>query len=75
MAKLKQEVLEKIKTDPDLFAEVAKALNIKPASLPVTIDRNGSSINQYSIVKLVADYLGKTPDEILEEDTVRATQN
>jgi hypothetical protein len=73
MSKIKQEVLDKIKTDPDLFAKVAKALNIKPASLPMAIERNGSNLNQYSIVKLVSDYLEKNPEEILEEDTVKVT--
>jgi hypothetical protein len=74
MAKLKQEVLEKIKTDPDLFALVAKGLNIKPASLPMTVDRNGANLNQYSIVKLVADYLHKEPEEVLDEETVNNIQ-
>lgn len=68
MAKFKQEVLNKIKSDPDLFAAVAKGMGIKPLSLAANIDRNGSTLNQYSIVTLIADYLGKNPEELLEED-------
>jgi hypothetical protein len=71
MAKFKQEVLDQMKDDPDLFAIISKALNVKPVSMPVTIDRNGNNLNQYSIVKLVADYLGKRPEDLLEEDTVK----
>lgn len=68
MAKFKQEVLNLIKTDPDLFAAVAKAMDIKPVTLAATIDRNGNNINQYSIVTLVANHLGVVPEELLEEE-------
>jgi hypothetical protein len=74
MAKFKQSVLEKMKGDIDLFSALSKALNIKPVSLPVTIDRNGNTINQYSIVKLVADHLKVEPEELLEEDTVNESE-
>lgn len=72
MAKFKQEVLETMKSDPLLFAVVAKALRIKPASLPVTIERNGNTLNQYSIVKLVANHLGRNPEDLLEEEVAVA---
>lgn len=67
MAKFKKEILEQIKTDPDLFTLVTKALGIKPTSLQQTIDRNGKTINQYGIVKAVADYLKKKPEDLLEK--------
>lgn len=76
MAKFKQEILEIMKTDVDLFSALLKALGVKPISLPTIIDRNGKTINEYSIVKLVADHLGKTPEEILEEESeVKEPQN
>lgn len=74
MAKFKQEILEKIKSDPDLFILVAKALGVKPVSLPQTIDRNGTSLNQYSIVTLVASHLGVDPDEIVESEPVEESK-
>lgn len=74
MAKFKQEILEKIKSDPDLFVLVAKALGVKPVSLPQTIDRNGTSLNQYSIVTLVASHLGVGPDEIVESETIEESK-
>lgn len=70
MAKFKTEVLEKIKTDPDLFAAVAKALDIMPTSLGETIKRNGTTLNQYSIVTLVAFHLGVDPEDLVESETV-----
>lgn len=73
MAKFKTEILQKIKDDPYLFASVCKALDIKPVSLPVTIDRNANSINQYSIVKLVADYLKMDPEDLVEEEPIKET--
>lgn len=68
MAKFKQGVLAIMKSDPDLFSALCKALDVKPSSLPNTIDRNGNNINQYSIVTLVASHLGKNPEELLEEE-------
>lgn len=64
--KFKQEILEKIKTDPDLFAAVATAMNIKPVSLSAMIDRNGNSLNVYTVVKAVSDYLKVKPESLLE---------
>jgi hypothetical protein len=77
MEKFKIEILKKIKEDPDLFAEVAKALEIKPVSLPQLIDRRSPNLNQYSIVKLVADYLGVNPEDLMEsvEDTPNVIQS
>lgn len=70
MAKFKQESLEEIKSDPLLFAKVCKAMDVKPTSLPMIIERNGNNLNQYSIVTLVAEHLGRTPEDLLEEETV-----
>jgi hypothetical protein len=72
VAKFKQWVLNEMKTDTDLFAKLAKAMKIKPVSLPQTIERNGNTLNQYSIVTLVAEHLGKKPKDLLEPDTVKA---
>ena len=68
MAKFKHEVLDLIRSDADLFATVSKVLGIKPVSLLKSIDRNGASLNQFHVVKAVAKYLGKKPDELLEEE-------
>lgn len=66
MEKFKQEILEKIREDHNLYMIVVKLLDIDPVSLPVTLKRNGATLNQYSIVKTVADYLGKAPEELVE---------
>lgn len=68
MKRFKQSILDIIKSDADLFAEVAKKMNVKPTSLPTILDRNGNNLNQYSIVTLVATHLDKDPDELLEND-------
>lgn len=64
--KFKQEVLDKIKSNPDLFAVVATAMNVMPTSLPVILDRNGNSLNVYTVVKAVSDYLKVKPESLLE---------
>lgn len=68
MTKFKQEVLDKIKSDTELFAIVAKAMRIQPASLLANIHRNGSTLNQYHVVAAVAKYLKQSPDKLLEKE-------
>lgn len=68
MAKFKQEVLDQMKSDPELFIKVTNALGIKATSMHMTIERNGKMLNQYSMVTLVAEHLGKNPEEILEQE-------
>jgi len=48
MAKFKQEILDQINADSTLFGLVADALNIKPISLPKTLERKHSDIGSYS---------------------------
>lgn len=69
MAKFKQEILKKIKSSPDLFAAVANEMKVKPVSLAAIVDRNGNSLNQYSVVKVVADHLKMDPAELLEDES------
>lgn len=54
-------------TDPDLYAAIAKEKGVLPGSLDITIKRNGSSINEYRIVKLVADYLKVDIESLVEQ--------
>lgn len=68
MAKFKQTIIDRIKDDPDLFAVVAKAMKVKPVTLASTIDRNGATLNQYHVVKAVADFMGKEPDTLLQKE-------
>lgn len=72
MAKFKQTIIDKIKDDADLFAVVSKAMKVKPITLASTIDRNGATLNQYHVVKAVADFLKKSPDTLIEKETEAA---
>lgn len=72
MTKFKTEVLDRMLNDPDLFAAIAKAKNVKPSNLGTVIRRNGNSINHYAVVKLVADYLGVDEQEVVEETKIEA---
>ena len=69
MAKFNKETLDAIKTDPVLFGAVAAVMEIELISLPMALKRNGPTLNQYSVVDLVAKHLGKDPQELLEKDT------
>lgn len=72
MARLKKETIDKILDDIDLFAIVGKAVDVKASSIADTVRRNGNSVNQYHVVKAIADYLGKHPDELVEESELEA---
>lgn len=71
MARLKKKIIEEIKNDPDLFALVAKTMKIRPASLNQTLERNGNTLNQYSVVKVIAEFLKKNPKDVMEESKER----
>lgn len=66
MEKLSPKTLKTLSSDIKLFGLVAQKLDIKPASLLVAIARNSATLNQYHIVSLIADYLGKPVTEIVE---------
>lgn len=68
MAKFNKIALDKMRSDPDLFAKLSKAMGVAPGSLRTVIDRNGNNLNQYSIVTLVASHLGVDAEELLEEE-------
>lgn len=68
MAKFKQEVINKIKADTELYAVVVEATGVQPASLPIILNRNGRTLNQYHVVAKVAEYLGQEPSELIEEE-------
>ena len=67
MTRLKQEVLDVMISDPDLYCAIAKAKGVAPGSVHTIISRNGKSINEYGILKLVAEYLGRDIDSLVEK--------
>lgn len=71
MAKFKKEILAKMRGDVDLYAKVAHAMGVSPGSLRTVIDRNGSKLNQFSIVTLVAEHLNEKPEDLVEESEVK----
>lgn len=56
-----------ILADSTLFKKVADKLKVKPASLIAIVYRNGSKINRYDVVELIAEHMGKTLSDIQEE--------
>lgn len=68
MARLKQEIVEKIGDDPLLFGKVADALYIKPISLPYLLNRNHAKLTRKPVLQVLKKHLGKEQDsELLEE--------
>jgi hypothetical protein len=69
MSKFKQEVLDKIKADADLFAKVANTMGIQPVSLPSAIERNTKTLNDYDVYKVVSEHLDMEIEDMLEEES------
>ena len=55
--KLKQEILDEIKTNPILYGEVANALNIAPLSLPRLLKDNDSKLTQAQVLLAIQKVL------------------
>jgi len=55
---IKQEYLNQIKSDVDLYAGVSKALNISPSSLPAFIYRNDARLTQAGVLQVIGRHLG-----------------
>ena len=62
-------VLDMVKKDPDLLAIVSKEMDVDPESVIRAANRNSNTINKYSVVKAIADYLGKKPEDIVVEES------
>lgn len=54
---LKPEIMDKIKSDADLFAGVAKALKISPSTLPNVLSRNDPRLTQANVLKVISEHL------------------
>ena len=66
--KLKSDIIEKIRTDPDLFGKVAKAGDILPESLPRSLRNHASTLTQKKVLMAIANHLGVNEDELLQTE-------
>lgn len=66
--RLKQQVIDQIKADADLFAVVSKTLDIMPSSLAHTLSRQSSSrLKDYDLYKAISDHTQIPIEDLLEE--------
>lgn len=68
MERLTKEALDAVASDPILFGKVCKLMNLRPTSLPMTMERNGNNINRYSVVLCIAEHLQREPKELVKEN-------
>ena len=64
---LTKEAVKAVENDPDLFADVCKALSVKPGSLTVMLRRNGGRLTSYDIVVAISSRSGIQLDQVTEE--------
>ena len=66
--KLSRAAIEKINSDIDLSAAVAKILGLtRVGSLRDTLRRNGNAVNRIDRIQSIAKEMGTTEEDILEE--------
>ncbi len=65
---LKQEVKDMILTSGKLFGDLADFLKVKPTSLGQAFTRNYGTLTDYETLKFLSEHLGKTPDELIEDE-------
>lgn len=62
---LKQEIVDKIKTDAELFGKVATVLDISPLSLPRLLYANDIKLTQAGVLRILCEHLGEIQDSNL----------
>lgn len=70
---LKQEIMEKIKSDPLLYGKVAYVLGVSPLSMPRILGSNSPKLVRISVLKLLKQHLKIEQDKDLFEDS-KATE-
>lgn len=70
---LKQEIVEKIKSDPKLLKKIADALGISERSMPRLLYGNDRKLTTAGVLKVLREHFGLDNDkELLSELLMRA---
>ncbi len=64
--KLTDAAISTIESDIELFGKVARALEVKPTSLPMILKRNSRRLLEYEVLIIIAAAMNKEPAEIIE---------
>jgi hypothetical protein len=66
---LKDEVIEAIKDNNQLYADVADKLNVSVFSMPKILKGKSSRLTEFAVLKVVADFLKCDMDDLLIDDS------
>lgn len=69
---LKQEIVDKVRTDQILFGKVAYALGVNVLSLNRILLNNDPRLTQYSVLKVLREHLNLKQDRELLTEMVAA---
>lgn len=70
---LKNEIVEKIKSDPVLLKKVADSLGISDKSMPRLLYGNDQKLTTAGVLRILREYLGITKDnQLLSELQIKA---
>jgi hypothetical protein len=70
---LREDILEKCKTLPTLFGDVAATLDTTPSYALALMKKNDPKLTQASVLRVIKNHLGELEDrELLEEKEVEA---
>lgn len=75
MAKqLSKEAIEILSNNEGLQIAVAAEMKVSIHSMPMSIRRNNSRFIEYPVVTIIASFMNKTPDEIIEDTEEKIEQ-
>ena len=66
---LRPEIMDKIKSDPELFSKMANELGVRPITLPQILAANKPRLTQASVLRILREHLGITQDNDLLTET------
>ena len=64
--RLKAEIIEKIKSDPYLYAEVVVAIGTTPLNLPGLLYKGSFKLTTLGTLKAISSYLNRPVDDLVE---------
>lgn len=68
---LKNEIIQFIMDDSELYGKVAKALGVSVTSMPRIVSRNSSSLTEYASMEVISKHLNRKFKDLVELKDVK----
>jgi hypothetical protein len=69
---LKDDVITKIKTDPELYGKVAKSIGVSVTTMPRLLSSKSAKLTQISALETIGKYLQMKQKDLLQQTELQA---